>query len=94
MFMGGTQVMVPFGDGVRSVGSGAGGMYRFAIQQADILGMISRGPGLVALSQQFPPAGHIAPGQTWNFELWYRDPQGPCGGLTNFSNSVQVAFFP
>jgi hypothetical protein len=94
LFMGGAQVLVPFGDGVRTVGSGSAGMYRFPVQQADSAGMITRGPGIVSLSQQFPTAGHITAGQTWNFEYWYRDPQGPCGGLTNFSNSVQIAFVP
>jgi hypothetical protein len=94
LFMGGAQVFVPFGDGVRTVGSSGTGMYRFPVHQSDAQGLLSYGPGLIALSQSFPAAGHITAGQTWNFQLWYRDPQGPCGGLTNFSNGVQVAFVP
>ena len=54
-----------------------------------------RGPGLVGQSQGFHNAnGHIHAGQTWDFQVWYRDTAGPCHGLTNYSNGVQVAFTP
>jgi hypothetical protein len=94
LFIGDATTAVPFSNGIRVVASGGLGLYRFPAQQSDALGMLTTGPGLVALSNHFPPAGHITAGQTWNFQLWYRDPQGPCGGSTNFSNGVQVAFVP
>jgi hypothetical protein len=34
-----------------------------------------------------PPGGSIAPGDTWYFQLWYRD-----GTRSNFSNAIQVDF--
>ena len=34
----------------------------------------------------------IPPGRTWNFQGWYRDPQGPCAGTYNLTNAVQLTF--
>jgi hypothetical protein len=92
--MGGIQVHAPFGDGIRVVGGGTPGIYRFGIVQSDDLGFAGRGPGLVAQSQAFHAAGRIHAGEVWNFQIWYRDPLGPCGGLANFSNGVKVGFAP
>ena len=41
-----------------------------------------------------PLFGSIVAGETWNFQAWYRDPQGPCGGFFNLSNAVSVTFTP
>jgi hypothetical protein len=39
--------------------------------------------------------GLISAGSTWNFQVWYRDVVGACGGSTgNLSNALQVAFTP
>jgi hypothetical protein len=95
LFMGPAQGSVLFGDGVRVVSpQNPVGVYRCGGAQADAQGRVLRGPGLVTQSQTFPSLGRIQAGQTWNFTYWYRDPQGPCQGLTNFSNGVQVAFGP
>lgn len=94
LFMGGIQVNAPFADGIRVVGGGAPGIFRFGIVQSDADGRVMRGPGLVAQSQGFHTNGRIQPGQVWNFQVWYRDLAGPCGHLTNYSNGVQVAFTP
>jgi hypothetical protein len=94
LFMGGIQVNAPFADGIRVVGGGPPGIYRFGIVQSDASGTAMRGPGLVTQSQGFHSNGRIQAGQVWNFQVWYRDLAGPCGHLTNYSNGVQVAFAP
>ena len=95
LFMGPAQSQVIFSNGVRVAGpQNPTGIYRFGGAAADAQGRVMRGPGLVAYSQSFPPLGRIQSGQTWNFEFWYRDPNGPCGSNTNFSNGVKVAFVP
>ena len=95
LFMGPAQSAVPFADGIRVAGQQQPtGIYRFGGAAADSEGRVVRGPGLVLRSQLFPPLGRIQPGQTWNFEFWYRDNQGPCGTGTNFSNGVSVQFGP
>jgi hypothetical protein len=95
-FMGGAQVSAPFGDGQRRVGAGGVGIHRYLpILNAGAEGTITLGPGLVARSQSFPVGGHIDPGETWNFQLWYRDPMGsPCGARFNLTNGVAVSFVP
>jgi hypothetical protein len=58
-------------------------------------GTASYGPGIVLSSTTWgPPAGWIFSGQTWNFQTWYRDIGGPCGGFANFSNALSVTFTP
>ncbi|MCP3915967.1 MAG: hypothetical protein GY711_10465 [bacterium] len=94
-FMGSATSTVPFGSGLRCVGSGGTGFFRFPIQFSGPLGSMSMGPGVVDLSHAgFPPAGRIVSGDTWYFQAWYRDPSGPCGGATNFSNGLAVQFTP
>jgi hypothetical protein len=94
LFMGGGRVSAAFGDGLRVVSGGGIGVFRYGIAQSDANGMVTRGPGLVAASQHFHSAGRIQAGETWYFQVWYRDPLGPCGGLTNLSNGVQVSSVP
>ncbi|HEV8111995.1 MAG TPA: hypothetical protein VGR31_04415 [Planctomycetota bacterium] len=94
LFMGGAQAHATYGDGIRVVGGGAPGIFRYGIIQSDADGFAARGPGLVARSQLFHLPGRIQAGQTWYFQVWYRDPPGPCGGFANFSNGVGVAFGP
>jgi hypothetical protein len=38
--------------------------------------------------------GRIDPGDTWNFQTWFRDPTGPCGFAFNLSNALAVTFAP
>jgi hypothetical protein len=94
VYMGPAQAQAPFGDGLRCVGPGTLGFYRFPVKQADGTGSFMLGPGLAALSGSLPPGGQIQPGSTWNFQCWYRDPTGPCGSGFNLSNGVSVLFEP
>ena len=53
----------------------------------------SKGPGIAAEScVALPSAACITVGATWRFQVWYRDPAGPCGALTNVSDGLRVTF--
>ncbi len=89
------DLRVPFGDGLRCIGGAGAAVYRFPIAMTDFNGRLELGPGIAALSaQRFPPAGHIAGGQTWNFQALYRDPTGPCSRGVNLTNGLAVVFAP
>ena len=73
---------VPFGNGMRCVG-----------------GVLKRSPPLVIsplgrASQLFNyAASPITAGSTWNFQLWFRDPQGG-GAFFNLSDGLALTFQP
>ena len=95
VFMGASAVQAPFGDGLRCVGAGAAGIYRFPAQNSGAAGRYVRGPGLAAFTAaRFPAAGHIDPGDTWRFQSWFRDPAGPCGFGFTTSSALAVTFTP
>jgi hypothetical protein len=95
LFTGPAQTAVTVFDGIRVAGGQAPiGVYRYGGAAADSIGRVMRGPGLVLQSQNLPTLGRIQSGQTWNFQFWYRDNQGPCGAGTNYSNGVSVQFGP
>ena len=91
IFMGSNQIDVPFGDGKRCVG---GTTNRFGVQSTGAAGLLTIGPGIVATSQGFPLSTHIDPGETWNFQAWYRDPAGPCHLAHNLSDAISITFTP
>jgi len=94
-FMGSEAPRSPFGDGLRCVGAGSTGVFRYALQSAGPDGVLTLGPGIVAFSgARFPPAGRIAPGDTWLLQAWFGDPSGPCGFAFNLSNGLAVSFAP
>ncbi|HIG12615.1 MAG TPA: hypothetical protein EYG30_07410 [Planctomycetes bacterium] len=93
VYMGAGSSNFVFGDGLRCVVSAGLGIRRFPVQQADFVGEFIQ-PGIVGLSQGFPPTGQIQPGETWYFQGWYRDPGGPCGSSFNLTNAVPVSFYP
>ena len=95
LFMGGSMLRVPFGDGLRCVGAGGMGTHRYGVQNSGAGGQYTQGPGIVAFSMiRFSAQGHIQPGQTWNFQAWFRDPMGPCGAAFNTSSALSVTFTP
>ncbi len=94
MFMGAnpTSSPVAMGDGRRCVSPPT---LRWPLSTSSVFGVAAYGPGLSTQSlQRFGPNGHLAPGSTWRFQSWYRDPTGPCGQLTNLSSGIKVTFTP
>jgi hypothetical protein len=87
LYMGPNQIQAPFGDGLRCVGGGSLGIVRFPVTNSGPSGTIPLGPG-------FLTGTPITSGSTWNFQAWYRDPQGPCGNAFNLSNALSVTFTP
>lgn len=49
--------------------------------------------GAYSLSNVASLAG-VNAGETRYFQAWDRDPTGPCGGTTNVTSAVAVAFQP
>jgi hypothetical protein len=91
-FMGPTQTVGAFGDGLRCISSPT---YRLGIQGADAAGASAYGPGIVARSCLLGPASCITPVTTWNFQLWYRNANAFCTPATyNLTNGLSVAFTP
>jgi hypothetical protein len=90
---GGTNNIV-FGDGLRCVSPGPTGLHRFNPPNGSgPTGVLSRGPGIVSYSQNFPSGGAIQAGNTYYFQAWFRDPfSGPCGSGFNLSNGLEVTF--
>ena len=94
-FMGPAQALAVSGNGLRCIAGGTSGMKRFMPDNSGAGGEIDLGPGVVAYSQtHFPAASRIQVGQTWNFQCFYRDPSGPCGGTSNTTNGFSVTFTP
>jgi hypothetical protein len=74
----------PRGDGLLCLG---GSITALAQSRSDLVGSISFGAGHASL-------GAWQPGETRAFQLWYRDPQGPCGKRINSTNAIEVQFTP
>ncbi len=92
IYMGALTNEVPFGDGLLCAGAGYP-LFRFPIQQTGASGSLSIGPGIADYSlNNFPALGQISPSSTWLWQIWYRNPQGPCGSGFNTSNGYKVAF--
>ena len=92
-YYGAAQIDIPFGDGVRCVGGGgAGGIFRLSpAQMTDGAGNASRQVDFTQPPVDSGP-GMIVPGDTWNFQFWYRDPT--IGTGINLSDGLEVVFCP
>lgn len=82
---------IPFGDGLRVA---TGSPNRFPVLNSGPGGVISFGPVVGHTLANFQPAQQIQPGSQWQFQGWYRDPQGPCGGGFNLTHGLSVSFTP
>lgn len=50
--------------------------------------MLLEGPGLVATAAATPAQVQIQPGDSWNFQAFYREPGGACDNGANLSNAI------
>ena len=75
---------IVFGDGLRCVG---GSVQRLGVHTATPGGSASWGPGLLA-------TGGWSAGDTLRFQLWYRDPAGPCSSGFNLSDALELTLVP
>ncbi len=92
VYMGSQPNQSNLGDGLLCTGGGYP-LYRFPIQNSGPDGTITQGPGLAAYaSQNFDALGQLSAGGTQLFQIWYRNPAGPCGVGFNTSNGYSVSF--
>ncbi|HVS17097.1 MAG TPA: hypothetical protein VMT18_00760, partial [Planctomycetota bacterium] len=84
---GAQQAQTPFGDGQLCIG---GTLLRLLPPSV----VSAAGTASHALDFDSAPASQIAPGSTWNFQYWYRDPLGPLGNGFNLSDALSVSFCP
>ena len=75
---------VAFGDGLRCAG---GAIERLGVRVPDDCGHASWGPGLVG-------QGGWGAGDRRRFQIWYRDPSGPCASGFNLTNGLDARFTP
>lgn len=92
VYMSAIENELSFGDGKLCTGNGYS-IFRFPVRNSGPFGVITEGPGIVDYaSQTFGPQGQITPGSSWQFQIWYRNPSGPCGNTFNTSNGYTVSF--
>ena len=77
---------VPFGNGFRCV---AGPFFRLPASTSNIFGDYVLEPDLANM----PAGGQVSAGQSWGFQLWYRDPDAG-GAFFNASDGILVPFCP
>jgi hypothetical protein len=76
---------LPFGDGLRCVGSGV----------VRLSAVMANAGGLSATTVNIPVGGSIQPGNLKRYQLWYSDgPGAPCGSGFNLSNAIEVTWGP
>lgn len=83
---------LPFGDGRLCLGGP--NVCRLGVQNTGAGGSFQLGPGIVASTQTLAASCRIEFGQTWIFQVWFRDPAGPCSSGFNLSNALSVIFIP
>jgi hypothetical protein len=91
------DVRIPFKSGLLCLGGPGNKIVRLLdALSSGAAGEASYGPGIVALSCSGTLASIefcIQPGETWNFQTYYRDQLDGCGLGANTSNGLAVTFF-
>jgi hypothetical protein len=83
LIQGQQSVVIPFKDGILCMGNPT---YRLEPITLD-----SNGDGVSTSS--IVTGGNVLPGQTRNYQVWYRDPAiSPCGTGSNLTNGLQIAW--
>ncbi len=83
-FYGQGQTQKPLGDGFLCI---SGGFARLPVVQVDAFGQVFHPLDL----NNLPPSGPISPGESWDFQFWYRDKTGGPAGY-NFSDAIEISF--
>jgi len=90
-FAGPNQTQTAFGDGLRCVASPT---YRIEIKIANGVGSATYGPG-IATDLCTTYAQCMTSGQTFNFQIWYRNAASFCTPSTfNLTNGLSVTYTP
>ncbi|MAF65877.1 MAG: glucose dehydrogenase [Planctomycetes bacterium] len=88
-YYGPQRIEVPFGDGVRCIGGAS-----WRLNPPQIIDSSGHAARPVDFDAPVAPGGELDPGDTWNFQFWYRDPPGPGGTGFNLSDAISVTFCP
>ncbi len=81
-------------DGLLCISPGHLKIYRFPATTSNSNGVSVFGPGIVQKSIDHPvESAEIFPGDTRNFQAYYRDVGSPCGNDANTTNAVRVDFY-
>jgi hypothetical protein len=78
------------GDGLLCVAGNGADLQRLQPQTASLSGTITETKLIQKLDGT--AVGNIQPGTTLHFQVFYRDPGGPCGSGFNLSNALSVTF--
>lgn len=85
----------PGNNGRLCLSPGTNGIFRIGIEPTGAGGAFTTGPGLFQDAGSLSNPVFVTVGETWGFQVWYRDLGGPCGGgLSNLTNAWVLTLTP
>ena len=88
-------IIPPANNGRLCLSPGSAGIFRIGIEPTGPAGMFTAGPGLFQDAGSGTNPVFVTVGETWGFQVWYRDLGGPCaGGLSNLTNAWVLTLTP